>query len=55
MTPTPQQPQLARMMPVEDYHIYRSDLPESGTFNLLLVIKYKNSEATKHSSESAIK
>jgi hypothetical protein len=30
---------------VEDYHIYRSDLPESGSFNLLLIIKYKNSEA----------
>ena len=30
---------------VEDYHIYRSDLPESGSFNMLLVVKYKNSEA----------
>jgi hypothetical protein len=30
---------------VEEYHIYRSDLPGSGNFNLLLVIKYKNSEA----------
>lgn len=29
---------------IEDYHIYRSDLPESGTFNLLLVIKFKNNE-----------
>ena len=30
---------------VEEYHIYRSDLAESGSFNLLLVVKYKNSEA----------
>ena len=29
---------------IEDYHIYRSDLPESGSFNLLLVVKFKNSE-----------
>ncbi|MGB8326622.1 MAG: hypothetical protein WCE48_03485 [Steroidobacteraceae bacterium] len=30
---------------IEDYHIYRSDLPASGDFNLLLVIKYKNTDA----------
>ncbi len=30
---------------LEEYHIYRSDLPESGSFNLLLVIKFKNNEA----------
>jgi hypothetical protein len=30
---------------IEEYHIYRSDLPESGTFNLLLVVKFKNSDA----------
>jgi hypothetical protein len=30
---------------IEEYHIYRSDLPESGTFNLLLIVKFKNSEA----------
>jgi hypothetical protein len=30
---------------LEEYHIYRSDLPESGSFNLLLVVKYKNDEA----------
>lgn len=30
---------------IEDYHIYRSDLPESGAFNLLLIVKFKNSEA----------
>lgn len=29
---------------IEDYHIYRSDLPESGTFNLLLVVKFKNND-----------
>ena len=30
---------------LEEYHIYRSDLPESGNFNLLLVVKFKNNEA----------
>jgi hypothetical protein len=30
---------------LEEYHIYISDLPESGSFNLLLVVKFKNSEA----------
>ncbi len=30
---------------IEDYWIYRSELPESGDFNLLLVIKMKNTEA----------
>ncbi len=29
---------------IEDYHIYRSDLPESGDFNLLLVVKFKNTD-----------
>ena len=29
---------------IEDYHIYRSDLPESGNFNLMLVVKFKNNE-----------
>ncbi len=28
---------------IEDYAIYRSDLPESGDFNLLLVIKFADS------------
>lgn len=27
---------------IEDYHIYRSDLPNSGDFNLLLVIKFSS-------------
>jgi hypothetical protein len=30
---------------IEEYHIYRSDLPASGDFNLLLVVKYKNTDA----------
>jgi len=30
---------------IEDYWIYRSDLPESGSFNLLLIVKYKNTDA----------
>jgi len=29
---------------MEEYHIYRSDLPESGNFNLLLVAKFKSNE-----------
>ena len=29
---------------IEDYWIYGSDLPESGDFNLLLVVKFKNDE-----------
>ncbi len=29
---------------IEEYHIYRSDLPESGAFNLMLVVKFKNNE-----------
>lgn len=27
---------------IEDYKIYRSDMPQSGDFNLLLVVKFKN-------------
>ena len=27
---------------IEEYRIFRSDLPESGQFNLLLVVKFKN-------------
>jgi hypothetical protein len=30
---------------LEEYHIYRSDLPESGAFNLILVVKFKNNDA----------
>lgn len=30
---------------IEDYHVYESALPASGTFNLMLVIKFKNAEA----------
>jgi hypothetical protein len=30
---------------IEDYHIYRSDLGDSGSFNLMLVVKFKNNEA----------
>jgi hypothetical protein len=29
---------------IEDYNIYVSDLPDSGDFNLLLVVKFKNDE-----------
>jgi hypothetical protein len=27
---------------IEDYKIYLSDLPDSGQFNMILVVKYKN-------------
>jgi len=27
---------------IEDYSIYRSDLPQSGDFNLLLIVKFAN-------------
>ncbi len=30
---------------IDEYHIYRSDLPESGSFNMMLVVKFKNNEA----------
>lgn len=30
---------------LEDYKIYVSDLPASGEFNLLLVVKFKNNDA----------
>src|SRR5579864_8199371 len=29
---------------IEEYHIYRSELAESGHFNMLLVVKFKNNE-----------
>jgi hypothetical protein len=29
---------------IEEYHIYRSDLGESGSFNLMLVVKFKNNQ-----------
>jgi hypothetical protein len=30
---------------IEDFSIYRSSMPESGDFNLMLMIKYKNNES----------
>jgi hypothetical protein len=30
---------------IEDYKIFASDLPESGDFNVMLVVKFKNDEA----------
>ena len=29
---------------IEDWKIYRSDLPESGDFNLILIVKFANTE-----------
>ena len=43
---------------IEDYHIYRSDLPLSGDFNLLLVIKFasgKDLEPNKKRYEAFMK
>ena len=28
---------------IEDYEVYRSTMPQSGDFNLLLMVRYKNS------------
>lgn len=30
---------------IEDYWIYQSDLPDSGDFNMILVVKFKNTDA----------
>jgi hypothetical protein len=30
---------------IEDFKVFRSDMPASGDFNLMLVIKYKNDES----------
>jgi len=30
---------------MEEYRIFRSDLPQSGDFNLVLMVKYKNTAA----------
>ena len=37
---------------IEDWAIYRSSLPESGDFNLLLVVKFKNSEDMQPNKEA---
>lgn len=36
---------------IEDYWIYRSDLPQSGDFNLLLVVKFKDTKDLAPSKE----
>jgi hypothetical protein len=36
---------------IEEYKILRSDLPESGEFNLLLMVKFKNTDALAPSQE----
>lgn len=30
---------------IEEYHIYRSDLPAGGDFNMMLVVKFKDANA----------
>lgn len=37
---------------IEEYHIYRSDLPESGDFNLMLVVKYKDANAAAQPNQA---
>lgn len=37
---------------IEEYSIYRSDLPQSGQFNLMLIIKFKNTAALAPSKEN---
>ncbi len=37
---------------IEEYSIFRSDLPQSGQFNLLLIVKLKNTAATAPSKEN---
>ena len=37
---------------IEEYHIYRSDLPESGDFNLMLVIKFKDANAASQPNKA---
>ena len=36
---------------IEDYKMYRSDLPQSGDFNLLLIVKFKNTSDLGPSKE----
>lgn len=37
---------------IEEYHIYRSDLPESGDFNLLLVVKFKDANSASQPNKA---
>ena len=37
---------------IEEYHIYRSDLPESGDFNLMLVVKFKDANAASQPNKA---
>jgi hypothetical protein len=36
---------------IEDYFIYRSELPESGDFNLMLVVRFADNEALAPNQE----
>jgi hypothetical protein len=38
-------PKGIRARPHQRGHLYRSDFQDSGTFNLLLVVKFKNNDA----------
>jgi hypothetical protein len=37
---------------IEEYHIYRSDLPEAGSFNLMLVIKFKDANSASQPNKA---
>jgi hypothetical protein len=37
---------------IEEYHIYRSDLPQSGEFNLMLVIKFKDANSANQPNKA---
>jgi hypothetical protein len=37
---------------IEEYHIYRSDLPQSGDFNLLLVVKFKDANSANQPNKA---
>jgi hypothetical protein len=37
---------------IEEYHIYRSDMPQSGDFNLLLVVKFKDANSANQPNKA---
>lgn len=42
---------LKKLGHIEDYFVYQSELPESGDFNLMLVVRFENSEMTEPNKE----
>ena len=37
---------------IEEYHIYRSDMPQSGDFNLMLVVKFKDANSANQPNKA---